>query len=87
MKKLQHTSDLLVSFQRTLVPIWAAWLVLQAARLGVDLPGSVVSDLVMSATASFYYGVVRPAEVRFPVLGVLLGSAKQPVYEAVDGEG
>lgn len=80
MSNHTESNDLLVSIQRTLVPIWAAWLGLQAARAGIEIPGSAITDLISAVVASAYYLVVRPLEVKFPQVGILLGSLKQPVY-------
>lgn len=76
-------SDVLVSLIRTYVPIgvgaFIAWLV----TLGVEVDATAQAGLVTGLTAvitAAYYTLVRLLEKRFPWLGVLLGSTKQPEY-------
>ena len=75
--------DIVASVKRTLVPIWAAVVVAQAARVGVDLPGDAVSDIVLALFASVYYTTVRVLETRYPQLSVLLGDRRVPFYVEV----
>jgi hypothetical protein len=79
-------SDHLISLIRTYAAIWiptaAAWL----AGFGVDLPVEQSTVVVTSLAISAYYSVVRLAEARWPWIGVLLGSTRQPTYRA-DGSG
>jgi hypothetical protein len=75
-----NNADVIASLKRTLVPIWAAVVVAQAARVGIDLPGDAVSDIILAVVASAYYSSVRVLEVRYPQLSVLLGDRKVPVY-------
>jgi hypothetical protein len=75
--------DVIASIKRTLVPIWAAVVVAQAARVGIDLPGDAVSDIILAVVASAYYTSVRVLETRYPQLSVLLGDRKVPFYYEV----
>jgi hypothetical protein len=75
--------DILASIKRTLVPIWTAVIVAQAARVGVDLPGDAVSDIILAVVASCYYTGVRLLEARFPQISVLLGDRQVPFYYEV----
>lgn len=75
--------DILASIKRTLVPIWTAVIVAQAARVGIDLPGDAVSDIILAVVASAYYTGVRMLEVRFPQLSMLLGDRQVPFYYEV----
>lgn len=77
-------SDLVVSLIRTYVPVVVgtviAWLVAQ----GIDVTPETEVQLVAGLTgiiSAAYYGVVRLLERRWPVVGYLLGSKKQPTYE------
>jgi hypothetical protein len=55
-------------------------------RFGVDLPVEQSTVVVTSLAISAYYEVVRLAEARWPSIGILLGSTRQPTYRA-DGSG
>jgi hypothetical protein len=79
--------DIVASIKRTLVPIWAAVVVAQAARVGIELPGDAVSDIILAAVASVYYMSVRLLEGRYPNLSVLLGDRKVPFYYEVGFDG
>lgn len=79
--------DVVASLKRTLVPIWAAVVVAQAARVGIDLPGDAVSDIILAVVASAYYSSVRVLEVRYPQLSVLLGDRRLPFYYQVESNG
>jgi len=78
-----ETTDILASIKRTLVPIWTAVVVAQAARIGIDLPGDAVSDIILAVVASGYYAGVRVLETRFPQVSVLLGDRQMPFYYEV----
>jgi len=75
-------NDHLVSLIRTYSAIWiptaAAWL----AGFGVDLPVDETTMVVTSLAVSIYYTIVRVLESRWPWVGVLLGSTRQPTYRA-----
>lgn len=76
--------DLKKSLKRTLVPVWTAWVVMQGARVGVDLPGDAVADLILALVTSAYYAVVRVAEAYYPGVSRLLGDSEQPFYYPVE---
>ncbi|MGH3502321.1 MAG: hypothetical protein ACRDQA_15755 [Nocardioidaceae bacterium] len=71
------------SLIRTYVPIGVAWLAGWLLTLSVDVPSDGQKALatgVGAVLAGIYYALVRAAEKRWPVLGVLLGSTSQPQY-------
>ncbi|HWT40288.1 MAG TPA: hypothetical protein VN081_03380 [Dongiaceae bacterium] len=76
-------SDFIISIIRTYVPILvgglAAWLSLK----GISLDSSTILALgtgLGGVFAALYYAVVRLLEKKFPQLGILIGSPKQPNY-------
>lgn len=73
-------SDYLVSIIRTLVPVLAGLVVAHAARVGLDLSGTV-EPLLDAIAIGGYYAAVRAAERRWPAVGVLLGWKASPSYE------
>lgn len=68
------------SIVRTLSPLVVGWLLSLpvTAALGVDQ--GTLTALVTVALSAGYYVAVRALEQRWPGVGVLLGSARQPVY-------
>lgn len=78
------SDDLKKSLKRTLIPVWTAWIVMQAARAGVELPGNAVADLLLAVVTSAYYAVVRVAEQYYPGASRLLGDREQPFYYPVE---
>lgn len=61
-----------------------AWLLVHT---GLDLTGPfqvALLVLLVAIVTNAYYFVVRLLEVRFPIVGVLLGIPKAPEYQAVD---
>lgn len=73
----------LMSVKRTLSQAAAAWLVAQAARIGIELPGDAISDLLFAGLFSVYYAGYRFAEQRWPDALALLGATNQPTYDDV----
>lgn len=77
-------SDHLVSLIRTYVPLGVgAGLTWLASVLGVVVDESTSTAATVAAVgiaSAAYYTVVRQLEKRWPALGVLLGSTKQPAY-------
>ena len=76
--------DYLVSLIRTAVPagvgLALAWL---ARETGIVLPEDLSAELTLAAAGAAigaYYAAVRALEVRWPWVGRLLGSRRQPVY-------
>lgn len=72
---------MLTSLVRTIVPVVVAFVVTQAARLGVEIDEATTAEFVMMAVFAVYYTLARVAERHWPVLGLLLGSRRQPTYE------
>ena len=74
------TGSYLISVKRTAAQTAAAWVVAQAARAGIDLPGDALTDLFFSALFVGYYALYRVVEQKYPELLKFLGSGAQPVY-------
>lgn len=81
-------NDRILSFIRT----YAAYAVGALATFVAIRTGFIVPDALTLATVTLlaalattaYYTLVRLAEVRFPILGALLGFPRQPDYPQVD---
>jgi hypothetical protein len=77
---------MLDSVLRTMVPVIVGVLLGQAARIGLDLPEGVVTEVVTVVATAAYYAVARWVEQTRPGVGrVLLSlglSGKQPVYRS-----
>lgn len=77
--------DYVISMIRTTVPVAvAAVLAWLASRVGFVLDDESSTRLVVGAVAvatMLYYGLVRAAEARWPIFGVLLGKPAAPVYD------
>lgn len=68
---------------RTAVPLLVSWVVSILLSINVDVTPEQQVTLINGlgiALAAVYYVVVKHLEKRWPILGVLLGSTKQPVY-------
>lgn len=74
------SNNYVVSVKRTVAQAGAAWVVAQAARAGVELPGDAISDALFAVMFALYYALYRLLEQRFPDALALLGSSLQPVY-------
>lgn len=74
------TGSYLISVKRTAAQAAAAWVVAQAARAGIDLPGDALTDLFFTGIFIAYYALYRVIEQKYPDLLRLLGSGAQPVY-------
>lgn len=77
-------TNTILSLVRTYVPVavgaLAAWLL----TLGVELNAEAQTGLTVFLTGlivAVYYTVARLLERKWPALGFLLGSTKQPVYD------
>lgn len=77
--------DYLISLIRTAVPAGVgallAWL---ASRAGIVLDSDSSTALtagVVAVAIGGYYALVRALEVRWPVVGTLLGRRAQPSYD------
>ena len=71
----------IISVKRTAAQAATAWLVAQAARAGIELPGDAISDLIFAAIFTVYYIGYRAIEQRYPKLLKALGATQQPNYE------
>jgi hypothetical protein len=80
MATSSSTSDLGTSVVRTIVPIVVGLVVALAAKAGLHLTSASVTPIIASGVGAAYYAAVRLLEQKWPALGVLLGSATQPVY-------
>lgn len=75
--------DIGTSIVRTLVPIVAGAIITFFASKGFAFDDQFTANLYVVLQGLFtglYYIVVRVLEVKFPKLGILLGSIKQPEY-------
>lgn len=77
-------TNFLVSLIRTWVPIGVGSLIsLLVVNYGIVVDESVTAQLAAGLTGIIiagYYLLARLLERKFPQLGVLLGSTKEPVY-------
>ncbi|MFC4912600.1 hypothetical protein [Actinomadura gamaensis] len=75
---------MLASIIRTVVPVVVGVILAQAARIGLNLPGGAVTDIVTVAATTAYYALARLVEQYKPVLGRVLLSlglaSTSPVY-------
>jgi hypothetical protein len=76
----KHTSDLLLSLRRTLVPVVVGYLLARTARFGLNLPPEQLTGVVEALVTGGYYALIRVAESYWPAAGVLLGATRQPRY-------
>ncbi|MEU1180669.1 hypothetical protein ABZ464_24020 [Streptomyces sp. NPDC005820] len=85
---------LLPSVLRTLVPLFAGWVIVVVSRLGFSVDSHTVQTAITLGVAAAYYVVFRfverlaekyhgPAWLK-GAAGVLLGYAKPPRYQATD---
>ena len=76
-------SDFITAGIRTISPMIvgavASWLITLGLTVSEDLKSSLVV-LITFALSAAYYLIVKALERKFPQLGWLLGSPKQPVY-------
>jgi uncharacterized membrane protein (DUF441 family) len=76
-------NDYVISLIRTWCPIAIGAVVSWLAARGLQLDPSTSAGLIAGLTgllAGAYYTVVRLAEAKWPVLGLLLGHAAKPQY-------
>ena len=72
---------LALSLWRTCVPYVVAFLVVQAARLGIRLDDATVTSALTTGFGTVYYALFRYLEHRVnPKWGWLLGAARPPEY-------
>lgn len=73
----------ILSLWRTVVPIGVGGALGWLSSRGITIEGLTESQISGGATmlgGGLYYGIARALEQRYPLLGVLLGSTKQPAY-------
>ncbi|MFE7590931.1 hypothetical protein ACFU6K_16160 [Kitasatospora sp. NPDC057512] len=71
-----------LSLWRTCVPYIVAFLVVQAARLGLHLDNASVTSALVTGFGTAYYAVFRFLEHRFGTTwGWFLGAARPPSYQ------
>jgi hypothetical protein len=80
--------NVLASILRTVVPIIVGILLGWAAKVGLNLPGGAVTDIVTVVLTAAYYALGRFVEQTWPNVGRFLLSlsltrAVQPVYAKV----
>ena len=68
---------------RTYVPIAIGYLITQLVELtgAVDIDTEQVALATTGIVIALYYAAVSAAEKRWPAVGWLLGSTKQPTYQ------
>lgn len=84
-------NDYIVSIIRTLVPVLiASLLTTLGVKYNIVLDENTSAQLtvgIIGLLTSVYYAVVRGLELKWPKLGVFLGSTKAPNYvPTVDGQ-
>lgn len=80
--------NMVVSLWRTAVPYVTSFVVVQAARLGIDLDSATVVGVLTVAGGLAYQAVGRWLEERVsPKWGWLLGWPEAPKYAAVSDAG
>lgn len=70
--------DLLVSLKRTLVPMIIG--LVGGSFLAGYVDPDALEKVVSGTISAVYYLLIRLAESKVPLFGLLLGSRKQPVY-------
>jgi hypothetical protein len=73
-------NDVVLSSIRTVVPIIVGSVVAFLAQKGFDIDKDAAILVVSGLCIGVYYLLVRFTEHKWPAVGVLLGSKKQPVY-------
>lgn len=73
-------SDYGTSIVRTVVPFVVSFIVVQAAKWGLDIDAAEVTPIATVVIGAVYYAVVRKIEENKPEVGKLLGKAVEPVY-------
>lgn len=73
-----------LSLIRTWTPILIGAVVAWLLTLGIEIDSETQASLVIALTGvlqAIYYALARALEVKYPRLGVLLGTTKQPEYK------
>ncbi|MFG2911485.1 hypothetical protein ACGF0D_01145 [Kitasatospora sp. NPDC048298] len=77
--------QLALSLWRTCVPYVVAFLVVQAARLGIHLDNASATSALVTGFGTAYYAAFRFLEHRFGASwGWFLGAARPPSYQTTD---
>jgi uncharacterized membrane protein (DUF441 family) len=74
--------DVLVSLVRTIVPAIVGTVLAWLASRGLDLTSysNAVNAALVPLFIALYYALVRLAERKWPIAGILLGARRQPKY-------
>lgn len=75
--------DYWTSVWRTVVAIAVGALIAWLTSRGIEVPADAEAGLVIALTGvvtALWYGIARALEKRWPWLGVLFGSLRQPEY-------
>lgn len=81
--KIPTVADLWPAVVRTVVPFVVGWVASILLLINVTLTETQrdsLSGLITVVLGALYYIAVRWLEQRYPKLGVLIGSTKQPTY-------
>lgn len=81
--KIPTAADLWPAVVRTIVPFIVGWIASVLLLINVTLTDAQrdsLSGLITLILGALYYIAVRWLEQRFPQLGWLIGSTKQPTY-------
>ena len=73
-------SNIVMSVQRTVVPLAVGWLITLLARQGFSLDSQTLTVALQAGITSVYYGAIRLIEESKPQAGVLIGGAAPPTY-------
>lgn len=79
--------DLWTSIVRTVVPFVVGYVIVAAAKLGIELDSATASGAITVLLGGIYYTVARIVEERWPTWGWLLGSPTKPVYSTTNPGG
>lgn len=75
------SGDLVLSVQRTVVPLLVGWAITALARFGFDLDEGTITLALQAGITSVYYGAIRVIEQYRPKAGALIGgSFNAPIY-------
>lgn len=80
---MNSLNGFVISHIRTFVPLAVAWFLGWLFTHGVQIDpsaGTALATGIGTILAGIYYGLVRLAEGRWPIVGVLLGVPAKPNY-------
>lgn len=76
----KEKNNLLLSLKRTIVPILVG--IIMASFVGKYVEDvQELQNILSSIIAAVYYAVIRVIEIKWPKIGILLGSKSQPTYK------